>query len=258
MLSHLVGAGQAAWPEFAAAIDGPAFERYLAARLTHGTTDLAAGDLYLACACAAGVPAALEAFERQLLTQVPAFVRRIDAAPSFADEVTQTLSELLFVGAQPKIVEYSGRGPLAGWLRVVAVRLALKLRRKEESRPRPPSTSEPHSIDPEIAYLKEQYSREFNLSIEMVLRTLPLDERTLLKLYYLDGLTIEQIGTLDRVNASTVSRRLAAIRKTVLDDVRQRLQQRLSLSSTDLASLLQLVRSQLDISLPGLLRSANA
>ena len=50
---------------------------------------------------------------------------RIDSSSQFVDEVKQGLRERLLVGPPPRIAEYSGSGPLGGWLRVVSVRLAI-------------------------------------------------------------------------------------------------------------------------------------
>src|SRR5579884_1384958 len=86
-------------------------------------------DLYLATACAAGNAAALAAFERTHLSQVAAFVARTDSDPAFAEEVRQRLREKLLVGQPPRISEYAGQGPLGGWVRVAAVRMALDLRK---------------------------------------------------------------------------------------------------------------------------------
>src|SRR5947209_904462 len=62
-----------------------------------------------------------------------AWVARVGREPSFVEEVRQTVREKLLVAAAdapPRIVEYTGRGALAAWLRIIAVRAALNLRRR--------------------------------------------------------------------------------------------------------------------------------
>jgi hypothetical protein len=43
-----------------------------------------------------------------------------------ADELRQTLRVRLLAGPSPKIASYKGSGPLSGWVRVVATRIALE------------------------------------------------------------------------------------------------------------------------------------
>src|SRR6266540_1338956 len=50
---------------------------------------LAVADLYLACACARGVSAAVAAFARTILREVDAHVAGLDGSAAFADEVRQ-------------------------------------------------------------------------------------------------------------------------------------------------------------------------
>src|SRR5687768_4667204 len=84
---------------------------------------LPAADLYLACACARGDGAAIARFERH---HQPLFGRLAARARSLGvdgDELLQRLRVHLFTGVQgrpPAISTYTGRGPLGGWVRVVA------------------------------------------------------------------------------------------------------------------------------------------
>src|SRR5581483_4498624 len=99
---------------------------------------VAGSDLYLACACARGVPAALAALDRAVLLRVPAFICRVSTDAAFADEVRQQLRERLLVappGGAPKIAEYGGAGALHAWVRVAALRTALNLRRNRDDQP---------------------------------------------------------------------------------------------------------------------------
>jgi RNA polymerase sigma-70 factor, ECF subfamily len=254
-----IEAGRAAWPALADAATDDAFVRFLEARLEPSVpVGPTAGDLYLACACSSGDARALEAFDRALLSKVGRFIARIDSSTVFADEVRQALRELLFVGASPKIAGYTGKGSLEGWLRISATRLALRLKQKqpEVAAPEPevaPSPSSPAG-DPEADYLKRRYRGELESALEEAVAALPDEERTWLKLYYLDGLTVEQIGRLYRVHASTVSRRLTGLQSKLLDELRARLGAKLGASAGEVDSLIGLVRSQMDLSLPGILR----
>jgi RNA polymerase sigma-70 factor (ECF subfamily) len=245
-VSSWVEAGRSAWPELAAHVDAEAFAAWGRAR--EAGDEVRAADLFLACACASGAPGALEAFERTVLVKVGSFVARIDGSAAFADELRQLLRTLLFVGAAPKIADYAGRGPLEAWVRVVATREALRLKRSQGPAAEPASTP---GGDPELSYIKDRYRGEVAAALGEALAALEPDARAALKLYYLDGLTLEQIGALYGVHASTIWRRIGAAHGQVLDGLRARL----ALPAGEADSLVGLVRSRLDVSLSGLLRS---
>jgi RNA polymerase sigma-70 factor (ECF subfamily) len=260
-LRGLVEAARRAWP----ALDLPpeTFVRHLAERLpadpegdplavvaaTH------AADLYLACACARGDELAIAEFDRTFIAQISKYLSRADALPAVADEVKQTLRASLLVGngeILPRIAGYSGRGPLGAWLRVTATRAALRLRDTERAR-NPANAGDaavfPARGDPEIDYLRTHYAEDFRGAFEATLASLSPREGSLLRLHFLDGMTIEAIGALYRVSGRTVKRWLARTRRRILDETHRRLAERLRISASDLDALIGLLRSRLDVSI---------
>src|SRR5262249_14320770 len=138
-----------------------------------------APDLYLACALATGDRAAVAAFEREILRPLRGYLARVHGQAAFADEVTQALRERLLISptGAPRIASYSGRGPLAAWVRMAAIRLArdhLRARKDhvplEALDPTPLRSAAP---DPEMSYLKRRYAREFRAAFQSVLAALP-------------------------------------------------------------------------------------
>jgi RNA polymerase sigma-70 factor (ECF subfamily) len=217
-------------------------------------------DLYLACACAHGDGAALALFDRSILSEVGGYVRRIDASPELADEVRQVLRERLLVGiggAPPRIADYSGRGPLGAWVRVSAVRVAIDLRRKRSTEPLAAASSEPvtNQLDPEAALLLARYQGEYQTALREALATLSAKERNLLRMHFVDGMTVDRVGTVYRVHRATAARWIQAIRERLLDETYRRLGERLRLSPAEFASLTAIVQSQLRVSLSGILGS---
>jgi len=213
-------------------------------------------DRALARACAAADSAALARFERDQLVHVGAFIASIDAAPEFADEVKQRLREKLFVGPKPKIAEYEGRGPLGGWLRVAAVRVALDLKRAARRDPHalgevPVDTSGP---DPELDLIKAHYRRELAEAFQTTLRELPDEERTVLRLHAIDGCTIDEIAALYDVHRATAARWIEKARERLLDETRRLLAERLGLPPAEVDSVLLLLRSRVELSLRPLVR----
>jgi len=181
-LQALERAGREAWP--GVPLSAEAFASHIADRVrtradvVEAISTMHAADIFLACACSCAIPAALSVFERDQLSRVPDLVRRIDSAAAFADEVTQTMREMLLVpahGAETGIAEYSGRGALSNWVRIIAVRTALRLRREQRS----PGTfleaeSElPGTLDPELDYLKLRYRGAYEEALHVALASLP-------------------------------------------------------------------------------------
>jgi len=60
-------------------------------------------------------------------------------------------------------------------------------------------------VDPEMLLLKQRYAAEFTDAFKAVLVTLSSDERNVLRLHYLDGLTVEEV-------AQTLGKTAAAVK----------------------------------------------
>jgi len=252
VIAAMFQAGREAWPDLR--VDRAAFEAFVAAR----TPDTAqhAADLYLACACHTGDPVALAAFERTYLAQVPEYLRRVRATPELVAEVGQSLRERLFVGEAPRIAEYTGRGALGAWLRVAALRIASNARRASDTRERiearaPAPAALP--IDPELALVRSRHAPDFERALRDAFVALEERERNLLRLHFLDGLGSDGLAAVFAVHRATAARWLAAAREALQARVLELLRERLALAPRDLASLARIVRSELDMSLRGLL-----
>ena len=82
----------------------------------------------------------------------------------------------------------------------------------------------------------------------MGLRALESRERSVLRMHVVDGLNIDEIGTVHRVHRPTVARRIAKARETLLAETRARLPTSLKINESQFASLMIVVRSHLDLS----------
>jgi RNA polymerase sigma-70 factor (ECF subfamily) len=257
-LATALEAARAAWPQVA--LDPLEFAAHLAGRLPDAPDlidaigQLHAADLYLACACALGEPRALACFDEQFLAPVGRTWGTRHPLADFADEVRQALRVRLLVsdgGGPPRIAGYSGRGPLAAWVRMAATRLGLDLRRRERpgSREEDELTLEARGDDPELEYLKTRYAAELSEALKTTLAALSSRTANVLRLHYQEGMTVDAIGTMYRVSGRTVQRWLAEARRTILAETRRLLSERLGLTDSRLDSLIGLVRSRLDISI---------
>jgi len=240
------------------ALDGTTYLRHLASKLdrslpvAQGLAGLKTGDLYLACACLQGDPSAIAAFDRAHLAQVDQAAASLRLGPDVATELKQVLRERLFTGSSPRIAEYGGRGDLGRWLRAAATRAGLDLLRARGREPAAASDALTELVfkgaDPEIELMKRQYGDAFRAAMADAMASLEAEERNDLRLYYVDGLNLNELGSLHRVNASTISRRLAKSRQRLLERTQEVLRQKLQISEAQVESILRLIGSQLDFS----------
>lgn len=181
-----------------------------------------AEDFGLVVAALEGDGAAQRIIVQTHLSQVPAWVARLDPSAAFADDVAQELASLLFAPEPDrgsKLLGYSGRGPLGGFLRTVAVRTAQNMRRGkrevlgDDAPPDRPATARQ---TPEAALARADRARSFAEILRGALRALPAEDRELLRLHYLDGLSIEGVAAARGVSRATAARHLARARDAVL------------------------------------------
>jgi RNA polymerase sigma-70 factor, ECF subfamily len=250
------------------ALDDQTFVKQLARVIKMSGADpsaistLAIEDLFLACACLAGVDGAAAAFNARHGATIRGTITRIVRGADNG-EVEQQLAASLLVGSvagPARIASYAGKAPLERWLGVAAQRAALMWLRENrtEARARDGAAAEPAAsgnTHPEMAFLKDRYRGDFEQALKDSLARLPERQRTLLRLHLVNGVSVEKIGQMFAVSQPTASRWLAAARETLLDDLKATLGNRLGASSQELASLAGMVASRLDLSLSMLLRS---
>lgn len=264
-LWSLVAEGRAAWPD----LQVPARElvEFVSRQLTDGMAEAALdglrpADLYLACACAKGSPAAINAFDRDYMREVDIALARMRIGPPRLNDVKQLVRQRLFVGggtagaptSAGKISEYGGRGDLRRWVRSVAVRTCLNELRKGK---REVLVDDDHLIaqhavttdDPEVEYMKRTYSNEFRAAFGDALAGLGPREQTLLRYHHVDGLNIDEIGAIYRVHRVTAFRWIEKAKEQLVKATLDTLKARLKLPASELESVLRMIRSQIHLSL---------
>jgi len=262
LLDTHVEAARTQWPTLS--LPAETFVRHLARHLPVGKAAevmriLQGADLYLACACASGDPAALKAFEQHILRHVPARLGKV--SPPLVEEVLQMLRERLLVGSSntpPRIASYGGRGPLRTWVSIIAARIASELMGHDE---RHQLVAEPPEelarmlapSDPEYALLREDARQLLVESLRKAVAVLSEQERTLLRLHHFHGFTMDRLTLMYGGSRSGVARKVADAREQLLERVRMELAPRMKQDQLAMESLLGLVSSRLDISLLGLL-----
>jgi RNA polymerase sigma-70 factor (ECF subfamily) len=271
LLAAHVAAGRDAWPELT--MSDEQYLAHVAARLPgenarEALEGLHAADMWLAAACTRRATGSANAFESRFMPQLDGVLSR--AGAELRDELRQRVREKLLVGAvgdearEPRIAEYAGRGPLAGWLKVVASRMTLDLLRAREPAGRRATDDDellalPASgADPEMAHLRDRYREEFRTAMHEAAAALGARPRNVLRLHYIDGLTMEEIAAVHRVHRLTVVRWVTDAREALASTTRRVLLQRFGIGKKELDSILALMQSQFDLSIRALLRTATA
>ncbi len=252
-------------------VDAEAFVAHWATQLSRSKTPeaeldrLHLADLYLAFACGHGHPEALRLFQAEFVPIASSTVRGVDASPAFVEEVTQQLLERILVAtpAEPRILEYAGRGSLEHWLRAAALRLALNARRGARRAPDQLASDSQLEVaaptaDLQLDILLARYGPDFGAALKEAMGALSAQERSLLKLHFIDGLSFNQIGAVYQVNKSTISRRLSHAREKLLATTRALLERRFHLGAPELESLLRLLGPELALSLTSVLAPSSS
>jgi len=188
-------------------------------------------DLALACACGSGNEAAWEFFVAQYRPELRAAARAILRASGAGDEARaeeladSLYAELYGVGPTGSVRQTSlfkyfhGRSKLSTWLRSVLAQRhvdALRTERRmvslddqpEGTLPSRLAQTGPAPVDPHRA----RYLALLDAALAAALARLTPRERMLLSLFYLDQLTLAQIGRTLHEHESTVSRQLERVR----------------------------------------------
>jgi RNA polymerase sigma-70 factor (ECF subfamily) len=235
----------------------PAFAAHAEACRERGAREEHLDELAIAWAAARGDAVALRQLDAMIASESDAAARRIDRAPTFADEVRQAVRVRLLVadGGHSRIEDYSGRGPLRGWIGVTALRVALNLKRGvQPASPDILAELVSGEADPELRHLKQLYRAEFRDALEASLLALTERQRVLLRLCYVDGLKLVQLAQLYDVHETTASRWVSRAASDAAEDTRKRLMAKLSLSPDSLDSVARMVMSNLDFSIARVLR----
>jgi RNA polymerase sigma factor (sigma-70 family) len=215
-------------------------------------------DLELAERCAAGDPAA---WDRFVLEYRPVLYRAADALDrhGVAREVADSLYAELFgvrrsgdgEGERQSLFRYfQGRSSLATWLRaVLAQRYIDRLRssrrleqlREDDAGADPVSTralvAPPSEPDPE----RSRYMALLASALARVVSALQPRDRLRLSAYYVQDLTLAQVGRLVQEHEATVSRQLARTRRAIRAEVERRLREEAGLNEAEVAECLAAV-----------------
>ena len=257
-LDEAVATARAAWPQLQ--VDPVAWIGALAA-VSSSSFDAARPlgsivieDHYLAFACANGDAAAFAACDAILAREAGFAADCTRMHASVRDEATQIVREAMFVARRdrpPAIADYAGRGALRSWLRVSVSRELVRIA-KAQNRAVPLEeqlVADPgYGDDPALEALKAKYRVQLADAFRTAVTKLPARDRTLLRYQLVDGLTIDEIGSIYKVHRATAARWIAQIRDELVERTRAVMAEALGVDTAEAASIVRLVQSQLDVS----------
>jgi len=242
----------------------PTLERHMlsiATRVATAGPDTAAIDgldhpgIALADACVAGDPPALQAFHNVHIRDIEHAIGRTRAPAWLVDDARQiVLAKLLPPGG--KLASYGGRGSLRNWVRAVTVRETISVLRASPHR----DVETDDAFDPaasgdvELAFVKHAHRTQFRTALRATFAALDPEDRAVLRYRFVDGLTLDQLAAVLGVHRATAARWLARLREDLLRGIRRRMCDELGIDKGEFDSLVQLVRSNLEITMGGLLR----
>jgi RNA polymerase sigma-70 factor, ECF subfamily len=206
--------------------------------------------VYLACACLAGVKDAITVFEQTCIAPARAHAARRFRDDSLADELAQIVRHRLVVGER-KLGQYAGRGPLSAWVRIAMVRAGQNLKRSPRARETSLSAGDERVLDshPEAKLVNAHERFLANEALRGALHELAREDRVLLRMHYLDEVTLEGVAKILGVSRATAARRLAAARDQLVANMRRWLHEERGISTTQVDSLIGALAGQIDVSL---------
>jgi RNA polymerase sigma-70 factor (ECF subfamily) len=215
-------------------------------------------DVYLAIACIDGDAHAAERLERDYFVEVDIAARKLRATDDQAAEMRGHLRRILFTADAERragLAEFTGRGDLRGYLKVIATRELIRvINRGRKELPIEPVLDR-LEVDraPELSLLRARHGADIAAAMRDALGKLPERERALLRYSLVDGMSIDQIGELYGVHRATAARWIAAARDLLGDGIRGEVAARLAIDKRDVDSLIDVVRSRIDVSLERIL-----
>jgi RNA polymerase sigma-70 factor (ECF subfamily) len=242
------------------AFAGEIARRLGAAAAPEQLVKLHAADVHLTIACATGDTVAIRRFEQQFFGEIAVVAARMRARSELADEVRGYVRRVLFVtepGRPAAVTEFSGRGDLRNYLRVIATRELVRVVNKDRREVGIPDEAVLDLIgpagDPQLDYLRDRYRAEVVAALRAALASLADEPRALLRYSLVDGWTVDQLGALYGIHRTTAARRVTAARDALGEVMRRELAARLSIELEEVDSIVRLVQSRIEASIERLL-----
>jgi RNA polymerase sigma-70 factor (ECF subfamily) len=213
---------------------------------TVGDLDRFGDELHLACASCHFDAAALRILDRDYILRSARTLLRLRAGADFNDEAIQQLRHKLLLPPEPRLSRYAATGPLLAWVRMVVLRLGLDIRRNTRN----PEDADLADVLAEQAPIDtvdaERYRSAIGVAIRRVFLQLSPEDRNLLRLHHLEGVSLDRLALMNRVHRATIARRLAELRQRVYEETRREVGVAHRITKSEFRSLFRRIQSSLD------------
>lgn len=202
-----------------------------AAEISEFLCGLKLDELALAHGCVAGNQHAWDVFLTRYRESIYQSARSITRSESVGRELADSLyAELYGLGPpedrRSKLALYSGRGSLAGWLRMVLSQSFVNQIRAGKRLISIEAEEEEHGT--QFAAVAQESSTPSDSRLghatDAVLAQLSAEDRFLLSSYFLDGKRLAEIGRMLGVHESTISRKMEKLLKELRKRIRKELE----------------------------------
>ena len=225
-------------------------------------------ELYLTTACACGIDVAWNIFHSQYRGTILKTAMRSASNASEGQEIADSFLSELFLPSQTgssegekKIGQYSGIGSLEGWIKVVIARQSIdRIRAQKRQVPIDDLEVEPPSLDQSARTDSRILEHDKQRALQMVssglteaLRHLEPQQKIILQLYYLQQVTLKEIGAFLKVHESTASRTIDRLKTQLLAAVSDHLQEKFKIKKREVRHLIGLARSRIELDLKQIL-----
>jgi RNA polymerase sigma-70 factor len=186
-----------------------------------------AADLRLAASCANGDPAACESFERQFQESIRKVLLGRGATQNEAEDLARSLlSDCVMgqAGRPPLLKLYHGRCSLKNWILTCATNRLIDLKRSDKFRGSLP-VFDGETLTDALNSLPAPASARIEPALTDMLRTALVgalaacspEDRLMLRVVYLEGLTQREVARMWCCHESSVSRKLEDAMQTIAD-----------------------------------------
>ena len=219
-------------------------------------------DLALALGCLGGSEDAWDTFCARYRPTLYEAARALTHNETQARDLADSLLADLF-GAEPgkegrrsRLAYFHGRSSLKTWLRsVLYQKFVDEYRRQSRLEPLPEGGHEPVAERNAVSELDERrYAECLSEAVENALGQLPAQERLLLSYYYVQGLTLKQIGRLAVEHEATISRHLDRVREKLRKRIESYLRKIRKLSAYDVDRCLDFAARGVSVELEKILK----